>query len=450
MNELSVFSSDDFKGLTRNQKLPFYQIMKGKSVLIVGGGGVGKSHLTCQVARHVPGLVILGSTGTAAVNVGGQTVDSFFGFGRHFLTPAEGAKMHHATLATLKRVKSILIDEFGALRRDKLQLIDIRLRAAKGNELPFGGVQVIGVGDFCQIKPVLPRDKPEAKLFYQHYGKRDVYPFLAPDFDKYNLTPYLLSEYVRQTDPYEQHILKHIRLGLDVKEAVKRINAIVRKAPDYDTIVLCGLKSVAERYNKAKYERLNQTEFSYESEQEGEVEYPPAPATVRLKQGARVVITINNPSENYYNGDLGTVLSMDNDGVEVELDRGPVVFVEKYTWDFLQQETFDNGDVSRRRVGGYTQLPIMLAYGITIHRSQGMTLPSAHIDLTGGFFSEGMCYVALSRTKTLRNLSLSRPLYHKDVFYSQVAIDVTKKLSHLALSRFEREESDMLRHISAA
>lgn len=443
MLDLSVFSTSDFQSLNLQQRLAFHGVMQGWNVLIIGGGGVGKSFLINKLTRHIPGLVVLGPTGTAAINVGGQTVDSFFGFGRHFLKPEEGRVIHPALLETLKRTTRILIDEFGSLRRDKLQLIDIRLRAAKGNNLPFGGVQIIGSGDFCQIKPVLPEKTPEFGLFKKHYGVMDVYPFFADGFNEYGFKPYLLSEYIRQDDPLEQHILKHIRLALDIPGALDRLHLRLSERPVDNAVVLCCLKRIAQGHNQRAYAKVNGREKAYLSDQEGEIDFEPAQPYIGLKDSVRVVITVNDPASGYYNGDIGTVVSMDDGGVHVQLDRGKDVYVTPYTWDFLQQSTDAEGNVSRRRKGGFTQLPLLMAYGITIHRSQGMTLPSAHIDLTGGFFAEGMPYVALSRVGKFANLSLSRRLSVKDIKYSKEAIEITKTLSMLALKR-QAEDVSML------
>lgn len=439
MTELSVFSTNDYKSLNLRQRIAFHAALSGENMFIVGGGGVGKSYLTRIIIRHLPGLIVLGSSGTAAVNIGGQTVESFFGLGRHFITPTEAKKIHPRQIEYFKKLKAILIDEFGALRRDKLQLIDIRLRIARGVDLPFGGVQVIAVGDFCQIKPVLPERSEEKSLFHKFFGVKDVYPFMGEGYEDYGLKPYLLNEYVRLDNHEDQKILKSIRLGKNLGKSINALNARMSQVPSTDSLILCSLRRKADFYNKKKFAETPGEVFCFEAEQEGEVDNFPSPLSVELKVGARVVLTVNSISENYGNGDLGTVVHIEVDKVIVQLDRGPVVDVEQYEWNFYSQTVNDAGGVSRKTIGKYRQFPIILAYGITIHRSQGMTIPNVHIDMEGGFFSEGMPYVAFSRAPSLSKVSSSRPIRISDIFVNASAVKMTEQLSLAALSRTDED-----------
>lgn len=449
MQDLSVYTTQDYLSLNHRQKLAFHAAMAGDNMLILGGGGVGKSYLTRTLVRHLPGLVVLGSTGTAAVNISGQTVDSFFGLGRHFMRIEDAVKVPRALREILHGVKRILIDEFGALRRDRLAIMDHRLRVAKNCNLPFGGVQIIGVGDFCQIKPVLPEKSNEFKLFKDHFGHKDVYPFMNHDYDSYELTPHLLTSYVRQQNAAEQELLKRLRLGRDLPKVLRALHQRISPTKMDEAIVLCCLKRVAARHNEQRYASIGALERVYYAEQEGEVEGEPAPGEIRLKEGVRVVVTVNDQSNGYYNGDIGTVVSMDEAGVNVLLDRGKEVYITPFEWLFYNQTVREDGGVNRKTKGWYQQLPLMLAYGITIHRSQGMTLPAAHVDLTGGFFAEGMPYVSLSRVPSLSSLSLSRQLRPSDIKVNAEAIRVTEHLSHLALNRTAEDEARFRKYFPA-
>lgn len=435
MTCLSVYSTNDYLSLNVRQRIAFHAAMSGDNMFIIGGGGVGKSYLTKIIIRNLPGLIVLGSSGTAAVNIGGQTVDSFFGLGRNFLSPAEAKKIHPRQIECFKKVKAILIDEFGALRRDKLHLIDMKMRIARGVDLPFGGVQVIAVGDFCQIKPVLTDKNKEKLLFKEFFGESDVYPFMQNNYEEYGLKPYLLNEYVRLDNSEDQKILKSLRLGRGLDRCVKALNSRISKTILPDAVVLCSLKKRAHYYNQKKFSEIKGEVFCFYSEQEGEVENYPSPELIEIKIGSRVVLTVNSISENYGNGDLGSVVHVEPEKIFVQLDRGPLVEVEQYEWSFFSQSVNGSGGISRKTVGKYRQFPIMLAYGMTIHRSQGMTIPKIHIDMTGGFFSEGMPYVAFSRAPSLSSISASRQLRVSDIFVNAAAVEITERLSTEALLR---------------
>ena len=442
---LSVYGTTEFKGLNTRQKIAFCAAMSGQNIFITGGGGVGKSHLINAFERHMRGIVLTAPTGVAAVNIAGQTLDRFMGFNTEYKNVKTVRRMRKDVRERLERLKVLLIDEVGTARCDKIDLIDARLKAAKKSKEPFGGVQVIFVGDFCQLKPVLNLKTEEGQLFKQDYGKR-LYAFESDSWVNANIQPHVLNEYFRQDDEMQKKVLRFLRLGREIPTAVHFVNQMATGDIRDDALVLCTTNARAHNINTNRYAELSGEERIFRCKIEGQFSTRPSAELIKLKRGARIMLLANTPDKGFSNGDMGEIVNMSPKSVTVMLDRGFSVEVETKVWEEFEYVVGPKG-LTKEVSASYEQLPISLAYAVTIHKCQGLTLDSAVVDLTGGVFAEGQTYVALSRVRSFKNLKLTKKLLVSDVKFSPLAVSFTEDSSNSAI---QRTEIDLEKHPQAA
>jgi ATP-dependent exoDNAse (exonuclease V) alpha subunit len=304
--KLSVFDTDDFNSLLDEQKIAFAGAIAGDNMVITGGGGVGKSHLINILERHISNIVLTATTGIAAVNIGGQTLDSFMGFGGHFINIEESRKVRKELREKLALMKVLLIDEASMLRIDKLECVNARLQVAKKNTLPFGGIQIILVGDFCQLKPILGSNRTEQDIFRQSYDRK-LYAFESHLWHEADIMPYLLSEYVRQGDEQQRQVLRNIRMGRKIKESVSIINKLALGNVSDNALRLATTNKHADLLNEEAFIKLSGHKKIYHSKIEKEATARPVAETLVLKEGARVMLCANNAEQDFYNGDVGII-----------------------------------------------------------------------------------------------------------------------------------------------
>lgn len=438
-SQLSIYQTDDYKSLLSEQKIAFCGALKGVNALITGGGGVGKSHLICILERHIPQLVLTATTGIASLNIGGQTLDRFFGFGSSMISPEDARKMSPDVFERLALVKSLLVDEASMLRIDKFECMDQRLQAAKKNTKPFGGVQLILVGDFCQLTPILGNNKTESESLRSRYGRK-LFCFESDVYQSANITPYLLSNYVRMGDERQRQLLRNLRMGAKVNQSVSELNSLAKGDVSSDALYLCPTNAHVDKINEEGYAKLTAKKKTYFGVIKKQFLSKPVAEVINLKVGCRVMISANNQVEGYYNGDLGTVTMMNDNKVSVELDRGSVVVVCPYKWEEYTYKKLEK-KLNKSASGTFEQIPLKLAYAVTIHKSQGMTLNEVIIDLSGGgvsrpgTFAAGQAYVALSRVRTLDKMKLVKKLNSNDIKMDRRAINFTANVSLEALKR---------------
>lgn len=419
--EMDAIDPDSLEG----QDKAIYHIVKGDNVFISGPGGVGKSWVINKVKTSR--TLIAAPTGIAAINVGGVTCHSLFGLPTSVVEKDDFYKpLPDKTLMLLQdeRVDKIIIDEVSMLRYDQIVLIEAKLRKALDNSLPWGGVQIVMVGDFYQLSPFVRNVVKYGEIIDNQVKKFwDEYPSLFAFQSKaWNFKGVMLEKVIRQDDERQVKMLGHVRKNTHL--AKKALHFIQKEAreydPFYDAVTLCTTNNGADVINQEWYKRNKKPmENTYRARDTGWGETLPVDSTIKLKPGTKVILCVNNYEEDFRNGERGTVVFMYKDSADVMIGSGDnqrKVNVKPYTWQKNSYEKGRDGNPIQTVEAEFTQLPIKLGWAITINKSQGMTLESANIDVGTGCFTHGQLYVALSRVKDLKELSFVKPLkYERDL-----------------------------------
>ena len=391
-------------------------------IVLTGRAGTGKTTFIQHIRRELPDrrMVVLAPTGIAALNASGQTIHSFFKLPPRILdrndSSAFGKRLNREMLA---RIELIVIDEVSMVRADLLDAVDRSLREHREANEPFGGVQLLLVGDFLQLPPVVSREEGEMleRLRYEL-----EFAFAAHAMKHANQRWYELEQVHRQADPLFVECLGNIRIGEDLRTTVTILNERCYRPhrPGYEPIVLCPTNARADEYSRIALEKVEGGERVFDCQISGKFtpgkDKLPAPEFLRLKKGTRVMAVKNDIGKQWVNGSLGTVTELGSDHVGVLFDDGTNCRVDYETWEKVEYRWNSCAErIEHAVVGTFTQIPLTPASALTIHKAQGLTLNDVRVDLDGGTFSPGHAYVALSRTRSLEGLSLQRPLRVQDV-----------------------------------
>lgn len=410
--------------LNEKQNKAYQSILSGNNVFISGPGGVGKSVIVNMLRENFGGdTVFLAPTGIAALNIKGVTLHRAFGFPLGVLTKSRRANISKKAQKLFgdDTVKRIVIDEISMVRADTLVAIDVALRKIKGNKIPFGGLQVIIVGDFFQLPPVVNAQSQEGQIFFSEF--ETPYAFDTKSWSNAAMMTVQLDEIMRQNDKSFIFALNSIRQkDSNYLRSLQFLNTIGKRnyeaTGDSDMLVLCSTNKDADTINITKFEELTTEERSFRAEITGTFSQSPVDIDLKLKVGAEVLICANNPEEGYCNGTRGIITNISNDTVMVRDKAGTTYNVGRQKWS---EYDYDNvgGTLSCVEIGSFTQFPIRLGWAITIHKSQGMTLSEAAIYTGRGCFVSGQAYVAFSRIANLNGLVILSPVQPHEIIVEQ-------------------------------
>ena len=408
--------------LDEYQKKVLKYVAKGENLFITGKAGTGKTSLLREITKIYAGkkvIAVLAPTGVAAQNAEGYTMHSFLRLPlkpylpEHKLKPDNLYQLNDSGAETLRKTDIIIIDEISMVRCDMLDAADAILQHYRNNDRPFGGVQLIMFGDLYQLSPVAASD--DKQVLKGGYNANEFYFFLSQALRNFDYRVVELKEIHRQDNRKFINLLNDVRVGEINMESLRMLEGRVEKdfshSPQDSIITLMTHNYQSKRLNKALYEKLDEVEYTYDAEivkyTDSWHEKWPVDYYLKLKVGSRVMFQRNdNEHGKYVNGTMGWVRELNYFGIVVELDNGERVKVEKAVW-----QQFDYFvDIKTKTIytqvsAEYIQYPLKLAWAVSIHKSQGLTLNEAIIDASQAF-AFGQVYVALSRCKTLEGIHL--------------------------------------------
>ncbi len=391
------------------------------SLFITGKAGTGKTTFIKGIQEIVDkNFIVLAPTGIAAMNVGGQTIHSFFGLPFEAIGPDTELEVSREKRDVLKHTDTIIIDEASMVRCDWVDGIDRFLRSLMKTHLPFGGKQMLFVGDLFQLPPVVVYGSATADMLQDMYGNGTPYFYKANVMKRMNLPKIEFQKVYRQKDLRFLEILDRMRLGENTNEDLDILNEQVSsndKVGDF-AVILTAFVKMADGINEKKLDDIDSEEFCYQGDIEGDfrIQDTPVPMELRLKVGAQVIFCRNDFGHGLVNGTIAKVVALSDDHIKVVLESGKEIKVEKMVWE--KRESVYNKEtkkVETEIIGSFTQYPLKLAWAITIHKSQGMTFDRMHFDLTRGTFAPGQAYVAISRMRSLDGLTLSNKIRHHHI-----------------------------------
>jgi ATP-dependent DNA helicase PIF1 len=395
-----------------------------ESVFLTGRAGTGKSTLLQYFrATTTKRLVVLAPTGVAAVNVQGQTLHSFFGFGPD-ITVEKVRQRHVREAGLFQRLETIVIDEMSMVRADLLDCIDtfLRLHGPESSQ-PFGGIQMLLIGDLYQLPPVVtPADE---EVFCTYYAS--PYFFDARVLQEMPLRVMELTQVYRQHDPAFVAVLDAIRtcsLGADGLALLNtRVRPTTSEHPQASLMHLVPTNAQADQINAAHLARLPEQAVTFQGAFTGDFRRTALPTSeiLTLKPGARMMLLANDPEGRWVNGDVGIITALDPTqparAMRVQLDNGYSGSLGPHTWEMIRFTYDPDRDrIEAAVVGSFTQYPVRLAWALTIHKAQGKTFAQVLVDFGRGTFAHGQAYVALSRCTSLEGLRLQRPVEERHIF----------------------------------
>lgn len=394
------------------------------NILILGPAGTGKSTFVNYIKSASKKRIICACpTAVSALNVGGQTIHSLFQIQPRDFIVMELLKLKAKPRNILCGTDVLIIDEISMVAPDLLDAMDYLMRAARRNNEPFGGIQIVAIGDLFQLPPVITRDAE--KYYATEYEHPNAYFFDSHAYRRAEFIPFNFGTVYRQKDDKLLDNLMRLRgndsSALDffnncrIDDASRRANAVI----------ITPFRAVAERINDDRLNQIAAPDVTYNGEITGNFSERdvPAPMNLTLKQGALVVFVKNG--DKWHNGSMGIVEQLGAHEIIVQLlnKTRDVVVVKPEKWQKIEYSRDVDDKIIETEVGSYKQFPLNLGYAMTIHKAQGKTLDAVIVDISRGAFVHGQTYVALSRTRSAADIHMSAPLRPRDVIFDQRVVD---------------------------
>jgi ATP-dependent DNA helicase PIF1 len=420
------------------------------NLFLTGRAGTGKTTMLRKfLSQAGDSAIVLAPTGVAAMNAGGQTIHSFFKFPPRLIEPTDIKRLRSTRL--IKAIDTMIIDEISMVRSDMLDAIDKSLKLNRASKRPFGGVRMILSGDLHQLPPVVSNQ--EAPILKERHGGQ--YFFNCAAFREAEFALLALKHVFRQEDPRFLALLGALRTGRVTPADEATLHGLVshRSAADSSEthVVLTPNNANAFRINQARLDDLPGKPHPFYADVQGQFDEKayPTEAELELKEGARVMLIRNDPEGRWVNGSLAVVAGFTSKSVIVDID-GHAYEIEPAAWEKYRYELDpESKKVKREVVGTFKQMPLRLAYAVTIHKAQGLTLDKVYIDFDHGMFAHGQTYVAFSRARTLEGLEISRPLRPRDLVFDREAfafgkLETIEDTDAYLLAKFARDDTVLL------
>lgn len=397
-----------------------------KLIFVTGGAGTGKSTFVKWIETKYSGKVAIAApTGIAALTVSGVTIHRMCKFPPAWIVDTD---INIDPKSIIPKIDILILDEISMVNANLLDSIDKFCKLHRKNKQPFGGLTIIMVGDLFQLPPVVTHTTEP--LFRREYKSAKF--FAAHSVTNSAPTGVELSSPFRQKDEQLIRLLAKIREGTDLQASIDEFNSscVITNTPPVGAVHLAPRNKDVEIINSRELSKLRLPEITYESKLSGKFSERqlPAPDNITVRVGAQVVF-LNNSKE-WVNGNVGVVVAAASDKVSIKLvDSAKTVEVRAFEWKNYDY-TYDEKEkkVVRQVIGTFVQIPIALAWAMTIHKSQGLTLDRVHLDLGGGAFETGQTYVALSRSRSMSAITLARKLSLGDILVDKEAIEFYKAI----------------------